>query len=221
MRRKIAGLEEVMAITRVSKTVMPVRVSTAQVFSDKLCIFATDSFADQAVLSSSFHQMWAIKYSTTMRLDVSYAPSEAFLTFPRPNVDERIAEVGKDLDTERREVMLRRKFGLTQLYNLVNDPLVNDAADPDIARMREIHVQLDEAVMGAYGWLNVPMEHGFHTYRQMQRWTVSPEARVEILDRLLAENLRRAAAQPKTGRLAEGRGRGRKPTVNDAQGTLL
>ena len=39
------------------------------------------------------------------------------------------------------------------------------------------------------------LDHGFHTYRQMQRWTVSPAARVEILDRLLEENLRRAAAQ--------------------------
>ena len=29
----------------------------------------------------------------------------------------------------------------------------------------------------------------------MRRWTVSPAARVEILDRLLAENLRRAEAQ--------------------------
>jgi hypothetical protein len=29
----------------------------------------------------------------------------------------------------------------------------------------------------------------------MRRWTVSPAARVEILDRLLAENLKRAEAQ--------------------------
>ena len=28
----------------------------------RLGVFATDSFADQAVLSSSLHQMWAIKY---------------------------------------------------------------------------------------------------------------------------------------------------------------
>ena len=41
----------------------------------------------------------------------------------------------------------------------------------------------------------MPLDHGFHTYRQMQRWTVSPAARVEILDRLLAENHRRAALQ--------------------------
>ena len=42
---------------------------------------------------------------------------------------------------------------------------------------------------------DVPLDHGFHTYRQMERWTVSPAARVEILDRLLEENHRRAAAQ--------------------------
>lgn len=61
--------------------------------------------------------------------------------------------------------------------------------------MREIHVELDQAVMAAYGWSDVPLEHDFHTYRQMTRWTVSPTARVEILDRLLEVNHRRAAAQ--------------------------
>ena len=66
--------------------------------------------------------------------------------------------------------MLRRDLGLTKLYNLVNDP---DYTDDDIARMREIHVDLDQAVMDAYGWGDVELDHGFHTYRQMQRWTVS------------------------------------------------
>jgi hypothetical protein len=130
-----------------------------------------------------------------MRLDPSYAPSEAFETFPRPEPAERLAEIGRTLDTERREIMLRRDLGLTKLYNLVNDPDIADSADSDVARMREIHVELDRAVMDAYGWDDVPLEHGFHTYRQMLRWTVSPTARVEILDRLLEENHRRAAAQ--------------------------
>jgi hypothetical protein len=53
----------------------------------------------------------------------------------------------------------------------------------------------------------------------MTRWTVSPAARVEILDRLLAENLRRAAAQPKTGK--SNRGARRRSTIDDAQETLL
>ena len=195
MRKAIADLDEVLVIALVSKTAMPVRVPTGQVFSHKLAVFATSSFADQAILSSSQHQTWAIKYSSTMRTDVNYSPSDVFLTFPRPKSTEWLAEIGRTLDIERREIMLRRELGLTKLYNLVNDPDTADSADGDVARMREIHVELDHAVMDAYGWGNVPLEHGFHTYRQMRRWTVSPTARVEILDRLLAENHHRAAVQ--------------------------
>jgi hypothetical protein len=160
-----------------------------------LGVFATDSFTDQAVLSSSMHQMWAIKYSGGMRNDTRYAPSDVFETFPRPQLTERLTEIGRTLDADRREIMLRRDLGLTKLYNLVNDPDIADSADADVARMREIHVELDRAVMDAYDWGDVPLDHGFHTYRQMLRWTVSPVARVKILDRLLTENLLRAEIQ--------------------------
>ena len=37
-------LDEVLVIALVSKTVMPIRVPTGQVFSHKLVVFATDSF---------------------------------------------------------------------------------------------------------------------------------------------------------------------------------
>ena len=46
-------------------------------------------------------------------------------------------------------MMLRRELGLTKLYNLVNDPDIIDSADKDVARLREIHVEVDEAVMAA------------------------------------------------------------------------
>jgi len=195
LRKAIAGLEEVLVIALVSKTVMPLRVPTGPVLSNRLAVFSSDSFTDQAVLSSGMHQSWAIKYGTTMRTDAVYTPSDVFETFPRPGPTDWLAEIGKTLDMERREIMLRRDLGLTKLYNLVNDPDIADSADIDVARLRQIHVELDEAVMAAYGWDDVPLEHGFHTYRQMRRWTVSPAARVEILDRLLEENHRRAAAQ--------------------------
>jgi len=174
---------------------MPVRVTNDQVFHEKLVVFATDLHTDQADLSSTLHQTWAVMYGTTMRIDPTYTPSVVFETFPRPESTDCLAEVGKTLDTERREIMIRRDLGLTKLYNLVNDPDITDSADPDVARLRRIHVELDEAVMAAYGWDDVPLEHGFHTYRQMRRWTVSPTARVKILDRLLEENHRRAATQ--------------------------
>ena len=96
--------------------------------------------------------MWAIKYGSAMRNDPRYTPSDVFVTFPRPEPTDRVAEVGRTLDIERREIMLRRELGLTKLYNLVNDP---DYTDDDIKRMREIHVELDHAVMDAYGWGDV------------------------------------------------------------------
>jgi len=195
MRKATASLTEILIVTRHSVTVMPCRIDNDLIPSEATVVFATESFADQAVLSSSPHQMWAIKYGSGLRKDPRYTPSGVFETFPRPKPDERLAEIGRLLDSARREIMLRRDLGLTKLYNLVNDSGTPDSVDRDVARLREIHVELDHAVIDAYGWGDVPLDHDFYTYRQMRRWTVTPTARVEILDRLLEENHRRAAAQ--------------------------
>jgi hypothetical protein len=160
-----------------------------------LTVFASDSYELQAILSSSIHVTWAVFRGTTRTGDPSYAPTAVFETFPRPYHSGQLGEIGSLLENERHEIMIQRHFGLTDLYDLVNDPDIADSSDADIARMRELHVELDYAVMNAYGWDDVQLDHGFHVYRQMRRWTVSPAARVEILDQLLAENLRRAKAQ--------------------------
>jgi hypothetical protein len=195
MRKTIADLDEMLVVARVSKTVMPARIPTGLVPSEQIVVFATDSYADQAILSSSAHQMWAIKYGSGMRNDPRYTPSDVFETLVRPPKPEWLHRVGRMLHDERGEIMLRRRLGLTSLYNLINDPAITDSSDPDVARMREIHVELDNAVMDAYAWWDIALDHGFYSYRQMERWTVSPAARVEILDRLLEENHRRAAEQ--------------------------
>jgi len=193
MRKAIAPLKEVIAITQTSDTLQPIMLSTSQIFANTLIVIASDSHSILALLSSGPHQLWAIKYGTTLETRVRYTSSTVFETFPRPGPTDWLERIGRTLDAERREIMLRRDLGLTKLYNLVNDPEIQ--ADPDVDRVREIHVELDEAVMDAYGWQDIPLNHGFHTYRQMRRWTVCPEARVEILDRLLEENHRRAALQ--------------------------
>lgn len=195
MRRAIAGLDEVLVLALVSKTVMPVRVPTGQVFSHVLAVFSTDSYVQQAVLSSSPHQYWAVKYSSGMRNDPRYTPSDVFETFPRPAPTPALETIGRTLDAERREIMLRRQLGLTKLYNLVNDPGLEPGQDADVDRMRAIHVELDAVVAAAYGWDDLDLTHGFHEYRQMTRWTIPPATRVDVLDRLLEENHRRAAAE--------------------------
>ena len=199
MRKAIKDLREVLVIARVSKSIMPLRVPREYVFHDKLVVFANSQLDFLAVLSSVPHQLWAIKFGTTRRTDPTYTSSTIFETFPRPHLTESseqtLGTIGCTLDTERREIMLRRQLGLTALYNKVNDPALEDSADPDVARLRVIHRELDEAVMAAYGWDDVALDHGFHEYRKMTRWTISPAARVKVLDRLLALNHERAAAE--------------------------
>lgn len=193
MRAAISDFEQMLAITSVSKNIIPVRVPTNLVPSSAMIVIASDDFAMQAVLSSSAHQLWAIKWGSGMRIDPRYTPTDIFETFPRPRPTLALHRRGMALDLDRRAIMLRRSFGITALYNLVNSPHVR--RDADVDHVRSIHVSIDEAVMAAYGWTDIPLEHGFHTYRQMERWTVSPAARIEILDRLLEENHQRAAIE--------------------------
>ncbi|GAA4129644.1 hypothetical protein GCM10022215_42420 [Nocardioides fonticola] len=190
MRAAIADLSEVLAIALVSKSLMPVRTTADHVFSHALAVFATEDFAVQAVLSSSVHQLWAIKNGSAMRTDPRYTTGDVFETFPRPPSTGALTNLGCKLEQDRGEIMLRRGLGLTSLYNKVNSPEVRD--DVDVDRLREVHAAVDAATVSAYGWEDIPLDHGFHSYRQMERWTVSPGARVEILDRLLELNHERA-----------------------------
>lgn len=199
LRNAIAALDEVLVMAQTSNTLQPSRIAKGPVFSHKIIVFASDDFALQSILSSSVHYLWARRYSSSMRKDLSYTPSDSFATLPRPMSTDDIENAGRRLDSERCEMMLRRDLGLTKLYNLVNDPDIADSSDTDVARLRQIHVEIDEAVMAGYGWDDVQLNHGFHTYRQMTRWSVSPAARVEILDRLLEENHRRAALEQEAG----------------------
>lgn len=196
LRKAIASLDQVLAIALVGSAVMPCRVATGTVFSHALGVFATDSFSDQAVLSSSLHRDWAVQYGSSMRADIRYTPSDVFETFPRPEPTDALHALGEELHTVRQEVMLSRELGLTKLYNLINDPDCSPR-DRDVRTLRDIHERLDHAVVAAYDWDDVPLDHGFHTYRQHQRWTVSPAARVELMDRLLEENHRRHALEQK------------------------
>jgi hypothetical protein len=186
----IADMDHVLAISRVGNLLMPARVPTGVVFSEATVVFALDDFASLAVMSSAAHQAWVIRYTSTMRTDIRYAPSDVFLTLPRPGATALLEELGKALDVERREIQLGRALGMTKLYNQVHDPSVTDQA---IIRLRELHTQIDHAVLTAYGWDDLDPEIGHHPTKIGIRWAVAPEARFELLDRLLVENHRRAA----------------------------
>ena len=124
------------------------------------------------------------------RSGTRYTPSDVFETLPRPTSTDRMRVAGDALDRDRRDFMLDRQLGLTKTYNLIHDPGV---ADIEVAHLRALHVEVDEAVCAAYGWDDLPLDHSHYDTRQGVRWTVSPAARLELLDRLLELNHSRYA----------------------------
>ena len=62
-----------------------------------------------------------------------------------------------------------------------------------LIELRRLHVALDITVRDAYGWQDLDLEHDFHEVDTLPendrvRYTISPSARRELLNRLLAEN---------------------------------
>ena len=186
--RAIEGMGRVLAIALTSKVVMPAQLSTGLVFSHATGVFAYEDDGHLALLSSAFHYWWAITYASTMRTDVRYTPSDVFDTFPQPEITSRLATAGEALEAHRRPLMLDRQLGLTSVYHEVH---ASDVRDPAVEDLRELHIEIDRAVAEAYGWDDLPLEHGFHDTRQGVRFTISGSAREVILRKLLELNHRR------------------------------
>ncbi|GAB3214031.1 hypothetical protein GCM10027294_50890 [Marinactinospora endophytica] len=201
MYSTISKMERIIAITLVSKTVIPAKIPTSQIFSHALGIFATDDTAMLALLSSSQHFWWVVKQGSTLETRIRYTPSDVFETFPLPELTEEMRELGNRLDTYRRNVMLSRDSGLTKTYNLVFDP---ECTDSDIQELRNIHRAIDEATIRAYGWEERieavgGLDHGFHKVGRETRYTIGPAAQREVLDSLLELNHERYAEEVAQG----------------------
>ncbi|GAA2746293.1 Eco57I restriction-modification methylase domain-containing protein [Kitasatospora cinereorecta] len=198
-------LQRVIVMARISKSVMPILLRNGQVFNEKTVIFATDSTAMLAFLSSAIHYWWAIANSSTMKADLNYSPTSVFETLPRPALHEEMRALGDRLDTSRRALMLSRSMGLTATYNLVHNPT---CLETDIVELRELHQLIDEAVCRAYGWDDLLMQglgHGHHETRQGSRFTIASTMQVLILDRLRELNQERYEEELAAGAHSKGK----------------
>lgn len=118
------------------------------------------------------------------------------MTFPFPPDISSLEDIGERYYAHRQGIMQARQEGLTKTYNRFHDP---DESTEDIERLRELHVEMDEAVAEAYGWGDLDLGHGFHETRQGVRYTISEEVRREVLDRLLLLNHERYAQEVEQG----------------------
>jgi hypothetical protein len=145
-------------------------------------------------------QQWAFSRGSSLETRFRYTPTDCFETFPFPsqaiNSSEVLEAVGNRFDGHRREMMLASQEGLTKIYNRFHDRAESSAS---IKTLRALHVEIDEAVKRAYCWDDFTLGHGFRETEQGLRYTISEDARVEVLDRLLELNHARYAEEVKAG----------------------
>ncbi len=160
--KAISKLQKVLVMGQTSKYRVLTFMPTNYVFDQKLIVFAFDDFASLCLLQSRFHEVWSIFMGSTMKDDPVYTPTDCFLPFPFPRYfkinESSLASAGEAYFNFRKVLLVEENIGLTKLYNRFHDPNESDAR---FLQLRELHKNLDIAVLNAYGWTDLNLEYDF------------------------------------------------------------
>jgi hypothetical protein len=194
--RTIANMKRVLVTARVSKYQLFSFCNCGIIASEATVMISQSSSSFFAALCTSVHEVWTQSFQSSLETRGRYTPSDCFETFPFPESLECLERVGSIYYSQRQEVMLSRQEGLTATFNRFHDA---DECSPDIQKLRDLHVEMDNAVAAAYGWTDLELNHGFHDTKQGIRFTISEPARREVLQRLLKLNHERYDEEVKQG----------------------
>jgi hypothetical protein len=204
---RIRSLDTVVATIFTSPHLCFSMLTAHQVFANSVVVVALSNFAPFAVLQCRIHEIWARFFSSSMKDDLRYAPSDCFRTFAFPKgfeTDATLEAAGEAYHTFRAKLMIDRSEGLTKTYNRFHTRGENA---PDIARLRALHADMDAAVLRAYGWGDLAYRAAPEFIEQEADEGKKPKTRLdwlaefrdEVLARLLALNADRAATERATG----------------------
>ena len=209
LRKALVGIQRYLGTTETSKhrifQFIPVETLADHMI---VCVSSDDAFF-LGVLSSAPHLIWGLARGGTLEDRPRYNKSVCFDPFPFPSLEEsplkqRIRELGERLDAHRKtHQALHPDLTLTGLYNVLEavragTPLTaKEKAIHDkglVSILRQIHEDLDLAVLEAYGWDDL-----FTLYAGAYDPIGTPECKEAfeqaILSRLVALNHQRAAEE--------------------------
>lgn len=192
----IAGMERFLIHPLTSKHHTLVFIGSGIVASHMTVVLIFKAWSEYCLLQSEIHWKWALEYGNKLENRPQYTPSDCLETFPFPARMQGLGRVGEAHYQSRQNVMLSRQEGVTSTYNRLHAP---EESASDIQRLRDLHVEMDQAVAAAYGWPDLDLGHGFHETKQGNRFTISESARREVLSRLLKLNHERYAEEVKQG----------------------
>lgn len=194
--------------------------ATVYVASPHIAI-ALEANAAFCALQARTHETWTRFFSSSMKDDLRYAPSDCFETFPFPpdfETNPALEAAGKAYYEFRTELMVRNNEGLTKTYNRFHD---ESETSPDIHKLRELHAAMDRAVLKAYGWTDIPTACEFipdyfetdddgNEVPKSLRYRWPDPVRDEVLARLLDLNQKRYDEEVRLGLHAKAKGKGAK-----------
>ncbi|MBI9067370.1 MAG: DUF433 domain-containing protein [Salinivirgaceae bacterium] len=193
----ISSKEMILGITQVSKTCGFNFLSTNNLYDQRIVLINADQLWVFGILQSSIHIEWAWKYGSTMKSDLTYNSSKILSTFPFLHLHniEKLDELSGNYYNDRSDFLKTYQIGLREFYNEFHKN------KPGYELFRTKHKQMDEAVLEAYGWHEdsekwgkaINLAHGFYEVDYLPendhtRYTINPEARKEVLKRLLLLN---------------------------------
>lgn len=230
LRAALMGLRRYIATTETSKHRVFQFIDGDVLCDHGIVCIAIDDGAMLGVLCSAIHEVWALRAGGRLGIgnDPRYNKSRCFDPFPFPDwhaVDkfgsdivsrgaeypsDRVRRLGEQLDAHRkRQQKAYPDLGLTGVYNVLEklrsgetltakERIIHDQGLVSV--LRQIHDELDEAVLHAYGWIDLlPLLRGSRgTVASTDGQTRDDAMRAfeeTVLERLVALNAERAAAE--------------------------
>jgi len=173
------------------------------VYADRLYVFSDFTYSHFAIVQSRVHELWARMFGTSLGDQMTYTGTKCYENFPFPPYTDELETLGKLYNDTRANLMKELGLGLTPLGNRLND---KDETLPNLLKLRQLHADMDNAVLKAYGWNDIESAYEFigdyvnddGTLGDV-RLSFIEEVRDEIFRRLIvlhAERLKAEHAQP-------------------------
>jgi hypothetical protein len=182
--RAIAPLKRVLVTNAQASTHLSfIFYSSQVVFANSLNIFPFDNHSTFTILQSRIHEIFARFFSSSIKDDLRYNPSDCFETFPFPltfnkSPLEPTLQLGNTVNlsncsvsTEREKELEKSLEEIGKIYYeyraqimIENNQGLTDTynrfhdpeeQDPAILKLRELHDQMDRVVLDAYGWTDI------------------------------------------------------------------
>lgn len=158
--------------------------------------------------------------------------TKTYNAFNSKEIDEKIVYDELSISDKRK---IEKKYGkeVWNLWNHINkteNTCTFEESILGIIKLRELHIQMDKIVLEAYGWQDIELRHDFYEMDYLPendriRFSIHPDARKEVLKRLLelnhkihVEEMKAGLWDKKSGNKSTKRNKTKTDQVNEPEG---